>query len=111
MTPLKYVYADAANRRVDAKGNLLTAADGTLVEGVLATTTGGMTKVTVPGENEGETVEQDSDEQLGLYHFANLPTAYVSENDQYYLAAYRIELADVEHTENDDKTDPAPLQC
>ena len=73
--------------------------------GVLATTTGGMRTVEEVDDETGEIIEIADASQLGLYHFANLPTAYVSEDDQYYLAAYRIEVADVEHTENADGTD------
>ena len=103
--PLDYVYADKNGNRVDAKGVAYKkgdVVDGKAVEvvpGVLATTTG-----TMGSKDENGTAVPD-DSKLGLYHFANLPTAYVSEDDQYYLAAYRIELADVEHTENNDGSD------
>ena len=105
MEPLSYVYADADGNQVDAKGNLLANGAGmTLVEGVLATTTGNLYTKDVAGE-DGTLVPTEMHDQLGLYHFANLPTAYVDDNDNHYLAAYRVELADVRHTANDDGTD------
>ena len=77
--------SDAKGNVVDAKGTLHTAATAgaTRVDGVLALVTA----------------------EDGTYYFDNLPTAYVSEDDQHYLAAYRLELADVEHKENTDGSD------
>ena len=54
-------------------------------------------------DTDGITLLDDS--KLGRYRIDNLPTVYVSEFDQPYLAAYRLELADVNHTKDVDGFD------
>ncbi len=66
--------------------------------GALVTTTGA-----IQYDVDGTTVLDNS--QLGRYRIDNLPTVYVSEFDMPYLAAYRLELADVNHTEDVDGFD------
>ena len=74
-TPLEAVYADAAGNTLKADGTPYTAADADATR--------------VPGALR---VATDAD---GQWLAENLPTVYVSDEDKYYLASYRVELADL----------------
>ena len=74
-TPLEAVYADASGNTLKADGTPYTAADADATR--------------VPGALR---VATDAD---GQWLVENLPTVYVSDEDKYYLASYRVELADL----------------